>query len=198
MGKRVFDLLGASLLLLICGPFIAAIALVVRVALGKPVLFRQLRPGLRGRPFELLKFRTMLNVRDEAGVPLPDSRRLTSFGKALRKTSLDELPELINVLRGEMSLVGPRPLLMDYMPLYDQEQAHRHDVKPGITGWAQVNGRNALSWEEKFAHDLWYVANHSLALDLRILCMTVKKVVLADGISEKGSATAEPFRGNSR
>lgn len=198
MAKRVFDLLGASFLLLLCGPLIALIALLVRLALGKPVLFRQLRPGLKGRPFELLKFRTMLNSCDEAGIPLPDSRRLTSFGKFLRKTSLDELPELINVLRGEMSLVGPRPLLMDYLSLYNPEQARRHDVRPGITGWAQVNGRNALSWEEKFAHDIWYVANHSLALDLRILFITVKKVLLADGITERGSATAEPFRGNSR
>jgi len=198
MTKRVFDVLGASVLLLLCAPLIAVIALVVRMTLGKPVFFRQLRPGLKGRPFELLKFRTMLNACDDTGMPLPDSYRLTSFGKVLRKTSLDELPELINVLSGEMSLVGPRPLLMDYLPLYSPEQARRHDVRPGITGWAQVNGRNALSWEEKFAHDLWYVANRSLVLDLRILCMTAKKVLLADGITEKGSATAEPFRGNLR
>lgn len=198
MAKRAFDLLGASLMLLICAPLIGVIALLVRLALGKPVLFRQLRPGLRSVPFELLKFRTMSNACDEGGIPLSDATRLTRFGKLLRKTSLDEIPELINVLRGEMSLVGPRPLLMDYLPLYNSEQARRHDVRPGITGWAQVNGRNALSWDEKFTLDVWYVRNRSLLLDLRILFMTMKRVAAADGITQAGSATAEPFRGTLR
>jgi lipopolysaccharide/colanic/teichoic acid biosynthesis glycosyltransferase len=196
--KRAFDVAVAGLALVALGPLLAALAVAVRLLLGRPVLFRQHRPGLDGRPFELLKFRTMTDRRNAAGQPLPDEARLTSFGRWLRATSLDELPELLNVLRGEMSLVGPRPLLMEYLPLYTPEQARRHEVPPGITGWAQVNGRNALSWEDRFALDVWYVDNQSLGLDLRILGRTILKVLRADGISQPGRATQDRFRGTAR
>jgi sugar transferase EpsL len=184
------------LILLLAIP-LAVLALSVRILLGRPVLFRQLRPGLHARPFALLKFRTMTDARDEHGHLLPDSVRLTRFGRLLRRTSLDELPELFNVIAGDMSLVGPRPLLMEYLPLYTPEQARRHEVRPGITGWAQVNGRNAISWEEKFRLDVWYVDNRSMLLDLRILYTTALKVLTAQGITQPGSATASRFRGSS-
>ena len=195
--KRLFDLLGSLSLLIILFPVIAIVAIVIRIKLGFPVVFRQLRPGLSGAPFEMVKFRTMLDVTDTDGNILPDSERLTSFGKFLRSTSLDELPELWNVLKGDMSLVGPRPLLMEYLPLYSSFQARRHDVKPGITGWAQVNGRNLLSWEEKFELDVWYVDNSSFWLDLKILFLTVKKVVVRDGVSHSDHATMKKFIGSS-
>jgi sugar transferase EpsL len=177
-------------------PVLAAIAALVAVSMGRPILFRQHRPGLGGRPFTILKFRTMADSHDANGQPLPDAMRITRLGRFLRRTSLDELPELVNVLRGDMSLVGPRPLLSDYLPLYSQEQGRRHDVRPGITGWSQVNGRNALTWEEKFALDAWYVDNRSLRLDLRILRMTIGSVVKGEGIAHRGVATMEPFRGS--
>jgi sugar transferase EpsL len=196
--KRALDVVVAALALVVLSPLLAGLALAVRVLLGGPVLFRQRRPGLGGRPFELLKFRTMTDRRDATGTLLPDEVRLTAFGRWLRATSLDELPELVNVLRGDMSLVGPRPLLMEYLPLYTAEQARRHEVLPGITGWAQVNGRNALSWEDRFALDLWYVEHRSLGLDLRILGRTVLKVLRAEGINQPGHATQERFRGTAR
>ncbi len=185
----------AGLGLALLSPVLLGVAAVVRLSLGSPVLFRQVRPGLRGEPFEMLKFRTMRDAHDAHGRLLPDAERLTAVGRFLRATSLDELPELLNVVRGEMSLVGPRPLLMEYLPLYTPEQARRHEVRPGITGWAQVNGRNALSWDEKFRLDVWYVDNQSLWLDLRILLRTVKKVFVREGISQEGHATMEKFRG---
>jgi len=194
--KRAFDLLAAAILLLLLSPVIAMVAILARLKLGKPVLFRQRRPGLGGQPFTMIKFRTMRDAVDHQGRPLPDRERLTAFGRMLRSTSLDELPELVNVLRGEMSLVGPRPLLMHYLPLYSAEQARRHAVRPGLTGWAQVNGRNALSWDEKFALDTWYVDNRTFLLDLRILWMTARKVLFRDGISAEGEATMAPFTGN--
>ncbi|RJT22564.1 sugar transferase [Chakrabartia godavariana] len=196
MLKRMTDLLGAGLGLLILLPVIVLVALVVRFTLGSPVLFVQQRPGLKGHPFHILKFRTMRDAMDRSGVPLPDSERLTSVGRCLRATSLDELPGLWNVLRGDMSLVGPRPLLMDYLPLYSEEQSRRHDVRPGLTGWAQVNGRNAVSWDQKFSMDVWYVDNQSWLLDLKILWRTVWKVVRRDGISAAGEATMPRFTGN--
>lgn len=164
--------------------------------MGSPVLFRQVRPGIDGKPFEMVKFRTMKDAIDAQGNPLPDAERLTSFGQFLRSSSLDELPELWNVLKGDMSLVGPRPLLMEYLPLYSAEQYRRHDVRPGVTGWAQINGRNTLSWKEKFALDVWYVDNRSLWLDIKILFLTIKKVVVRDGISADGEATMSRFEGN--
>lgn len=194
--KRVFDVTVAGLGLALFWPLLLVTGLAVRVTLGSPVLFRQRRPGLGGRPFELMKFRTMRQVQDVAGRSLPDAERLTRFGQFLRASSLDELPELWNVLRGDMSLVGPRPLLMDYLPLYSPEQARRHEVRPGITGWAQVNGRNAISWEEKFALDVWYVDHHSCALDLRILLLTVARVLQRRGIAQEGHATAAAFAGS--
>jgi lipopolysaccharide/colanic/teichoic acid biosynthesis glycosyltransferase len=193
--KRALDLLAALLALALLAAVIAAVAVAVRVLLGSPVLFRQPRPGLHGRPFTMLKFRTMRDAVGRDGQPLPDAERLTRFGRLLRATSLDELPELWNVLVGDMSLVGPRPLLMEYLPLYSAEQARRHDVRPGITGWAQVNGRNAISWEQKFALDVWYVDHWTLGLDLRILALTVAKVLHAEGISQDNHVTAEKFRG---
>jgi len=197
MTKRLVDLVcAATLILLLAIPF-AVLALSVRILLGRPVLFRQLRPGLHARPFALLKFRTMMDARDDHGQLLPDSVRLTRVGRLLRRTSLDELPELFNVIKGDMSLVGPRPLLVEYLPLYSPEQARRHEVRPGITGWAQVNGRNAISWEEKFRLDVWYVDNRSMLLDLRILYTTVLKVFAAQDITQPGSATADRFRGSS-
>lgn len=196
MMKRVMDVsLAGLVLLLLALPLLLLCGLVSR-KLGSPVLFRQVRPGLQGRPFIMVKFRTMTDERGADGELLPDAQRLTSFGRFLRATSLDELPELWNVLRGEMSLVGPRPLLMEYLPLYSPEQARRHEVRPGITGWAQVNGRNALSWEKRFKLDVWYVDHHSLWLDLRILWLTVRKVIVREGISAQGEVTMPRFMGN--
>ena len=196
MLKRLFDILGAVLGLLILLPIIVTLAWQVRRKLGSPVLFRQTRPGLHGKPFQLIKFRTMRNAIGLDGRPLHDSERMTSFGSFLRSASLDELPELWNVLKGDMSLVGPRPLLMEYLPLYSLEQARRHELRPGVTGWAQVNGRNALSWEEKFRLDVWYVDNHSFWLDLKILALTVKKVFVREGISAAGEVTTTYFTGS--
>jgi sugar transferase EpsL len=194
--KRALDLVVAALALLALSPLIAIVAILVRLGIGAPVLFRQPRPGLHGRVFTLLKFRTMRDARGPDGTRLPDAERLTALGRALRAASLDELPSLWNVLRGEMSLVGPRPLLVEYLPLYTPEQARRHEVRPGVTGWAQVNGRNAISWEEKFRLDVWYVDHRSLLLDLRILALTVGRVLGRQGISQGGHATSEPFRGS--
>ena len=194
--KRVFDPILAFLALLaLCLPLMFLVWK-IRSKLGSPVLFKQIRPGLHGKPFTMVKFRTMTDARDASGALLPDAQRLTPFGRFLRASSLDELPELWNVLRGEMSLVGPRPLLMEYLPLYSLEQARRHEVRPGITGWAQVNGRNAISWTEKFALDVWYVDNRSLWLDMRILWLTVRKVLVRDGISAAGEATMPRFEGD--
>jgi sugar transferase EpsL len=184
------------LALLLFSPLLGLLALLVRIRLGSPIFFRQQRPGLHGRPFTLIKFRTMTDLRDTQGNLLPDVERLTKFGKFLRATSLDELPELWNVLKGEMSLVGPRPLLMQYLPLYTTEQTRRHEVRPGITGWAQVNGRNALTWEEKFALDVWYVDNYTLWLDLKIIFLTLLKIVKRDGINQPGAATMQAFTGS--
>ncbi|MGW8251816.1 MAG: sugar transferase [Anaerolineales bacterium] len=196
LSKRIFDLMLTIPGLLLVSPVLALIAGLVRIYHGSPVLFRQLRPGYRGQPFYLYKFRTMRELRDEHGNLLPDERRLTRLGRTLRATSLDELPELLHVLRGEMSLVGPRPLLMQYLNRYSPEQARRHEVLPGITGWAQVNGRNALTWQDKFRLDVWYVDHWSLGLDARILLLTLWKVIHREGISQPGHATAEEFMGN--
>lgn len=193
--KRFFDLFAAFLGLLVLLPIMLFIAWQISRKLGSPVLFRQVRPGLNGTPFEMIKFRTMRDAVDAAGNPLPDSERMTPFGNFLRSSSLDELPELWNVLKGDMSLVGPRPLLMEYLPLYSPEQYRRHEARPGVTGWAQVNGRNALSWDEKFKLDVWYVDNRSLWLDLKIIVLTIKKVFLRDGISADGEATMPKFTG---
>jgi sugar transferase EpsL len=198
LGKRIFDLLATSLGLLVISPLVLAVALLVRIFHGSPILFRQQRPGYQGRPFYIYKFRTMTDARDATGALLPDSARLTPLGRFLRATSLDEFPAFFNVLRGEMSLVGPRPLLMEYLPRYSPEQMRRHAVLPGITGWAQVNGRNALTWEEKFKLDVWYVDNWSFWLDLKILFLTVWKVFKREGISQPGHATAEVFTGNKK
>lgn len=195
-GKRLFDIAGALLLLVCLSPVFGVVYLCVCVFLGRPVVFSQIRPGLRGRLFTIIKFRTMINVMDQHGRMLHDAQRITRFGQFLRATSLDELPELWNVLKGDMSLVGPRPLLMEYLPLYSEEQARRHEVRPGITGWAQVNGRNALSWEDKFKLDVWYVDNQSLWLDIKILFLTVKKVFAREGIAADGEATMSRFLGN--
>ncbi len=193
--KRIFDLALTVPGLVLISPLLAVLSVVSLILQGPPILFRQVRPGLRGEPFRLLKFRTMREARDEAGRLLPDADRLTGFGRFLRSLSLDELPELINVLRGEMSLVGPRPLLMQYLERYSPEQARRHDVLPGITGWAQVNGRNALTWERKFELDVWYVDHWSVWLDVRILAITLWKMLLREGISQPGRATADEFMG---
>lgn len=193
--KRVFDLITSLVVLIILSPIVLITAILVRCKLGSPVLFKQQRPGLHGKPFYLYKFRTMTDERDENGELLPDHVRLTPFGQFLRKYSLDELPQLFNVLKGDISLVGPRPLLMEYLELYTPEQARRHEVKPGITGWAQVNGRNAISWEEKFELDVWYVDNQSFWLDLKILFLTVLKVLKSEGISQQGHVTMEKFTG---
>jgi lipopolysaccharide/colanic/teichoic acid biosynthesis glycosyltransferase len=193
--KRAFDIVVSASALIVLAPVLAVVGLMVRRWMGPPALFRQLRPGLNGRPFELIKFRTMRNAVGPDGRPLPDAERLTPFGRWLRATSLDELPELWNVLRGEMSLVGPRPLLMEYLPLYSPEQSRRHDVRPGITGWAQVNGRNAISWTRKFELDVWYVDRHNLWLDVKIIVMTIRRALERDGISAPGSATADKFEG---
>jgi lipopolysaccharide/colanic/teichoic acid biosynthesis glycosyltransferase len=193
--KRAFDVVVASVALVVLSPVLLVVAVLIRRKLGSPVFFSQVRPGRGGRPFRMVKFRTMRDAIDRDGQPLPDAARLTAFGAKLRATSLDELPELWNVVRGDMSLVGPRPLLMQYLPLYSAEQARRHAVRPGVTGWAQVNGRNAISWSQKFALDVWYVDNRSFALDLRILWLTVRKVLVRDGISADGEATMPPFSG---
>jgi lipopolysaccharide/colanic/teichoic acid biosynthesis glycosyltransferase len=193
--KRLFDILVAAFLLLLTLPLMLATAVAVHLALGAPVLLRQTRPGKGGAPFLFFKFRTMTEARDDAGRLLPDERRLTPFGRWLRATSLDELPQLANVLKGDMSLVGPRPLLMEYIPLYSPQQARRHEVRPGITGWAQVNGRNALSWEERFRLDVWYVDHRSWLLDLRILLLTVLRVFQARGVAQPGQATMTRFTG---
>jgi len=194
--KRLMDIIGALVALLLLSPMLLALFVAVRRKLGTPVLFRQVRPGASGKPFKMMKFRTMTDERDADGELLPDEQRLVPFGQFLRSTSLDELPELFNVLKGDMSLVGPRPLLMEYLPLYSPEQARRHEVRPGVTGWAQINGRNALSWEEKFALDVWYVDNQSLWLDIKILFLTVLKVVKRDGISHGEEATMHKFTGD--
>ena len=195
MLKRLLDIIIASTALILLSPLYFYVAYKVKKNLGSPVLFRQVRPGLHGKPFEMIKFRTMKDAIDERGNPLPDSERLTPFGKMLRSTSLDEMPELWNVIKGDMSVVGPRPLLMEYLSLYNKEQAKRHDVRPGMTGHAQVNGRNAISWEQKFKLDTWYVENRSLWLDFKIMLQTVKKVIAKDDISEAGEATMSKFTG---
>ena len=196
MIKRLLDIVVSAFSLLLLAPVIAITAWHIRRKLGSPVFFRQTRPGKKGVPFEMIKFRTMLDTVDKNGHPLADERRITPFGQFLRSTSLDELPELWNVLRGDMSLVGPRPLLMEYLPLYSAEQYRRHDVRPGVTGWAQVNGRNALSWDKKFRLDVWYVDNQSFCLDLKILFLTVLRVVKRDGINQDGEVTMTKFGGN--
>ena len=193
--KRIFDILVAVILLILLAPLLVLTTVMIRLKLGAPVLFKQQRPGLHAKPFYLYKFRTMTDERDDNGNLLPDGVRLTSFGQFLRRFSLDEFPQLINVIKGDISLVGPRPLLMEYLPLYTPEQARRHQVKPGISGWAQVNGRNAISWEEKFALDVWYVDNRSFWLDIKILWLTFMKVIKSEGISQQGQATMEKFRG---
>ncbi len=193
--KRLMDIVVSFVALVVLSPILLAVWLAVRHKMGKPALFRQVRPGLNGCHFEMIKFRTMRDEIGPDGSPLPDAERLTAFGRWLRATSLDELPELLNVLRGEMSLVGPRPLLLDYLPLYSPEQARRHEVRPGITGWAQVNGRNAVSWARKFELDVWYVDRHNLWLDVKILILTVGRILKREGISAPGSATADRFEG---
>lgn len=196
MAKRSMDVLVAGMALLLLALPLLVLASLVRVRLGSPVLFRQVRPGLHGRPFMMVKFRTMTEERGADGELLPDALRLTPFGRFLRASSLDELPELWNVLRGEMSLVGPRPLLMEYLPLYSPDQARRHEVRPGITGWAQINGRNAVSWDQRFQLDAWYVDHQSLWLDVKILWLTVRKVLIREGINAQGDATMPRFTGN--
>ena len=197
MLKRLLDIVIASSALVLLSPVYAFVAYKVRKNLGSPVLFRQVRPGLNGKPFEMIKFRSMKDAVDAQGNPLPDSERLTPFGQMLRSSSLDEMPELWNVIKGEMSIVGPRPLLMEYLPLYNEQQAKRHNVRPGITGYAQVNGRNAISWEKKFEFDTWYVENRSLWLDFKIMLKTVQKVLSKDDISAEGEATMSKFTGTS-
>ena len=196
MLKRLIDIIGALFALIVFSPIIFFTAWKVSKVMGRPVFFHQTRPGLNGRPFEMIKFRSMRDAIGPDGKPLPDAERITPFGSFMRRTSLDELPELWNVLKGNMSLVGPRPLLMQYLPLYSKEQFRRHEMKPGITGWAQINGRNAISWDEKFSLDVWYVDNQSLWLDIKILFLTVKKVVLREGISHGEQATMPFFEGN--
>jgi len=194
--KRMLDIIGAIAGLVILSPVLAVLAIMIRSQMGAPVVFCQIRPGRRNKLFKMIKFRTMRNALDADGNSLPDSDRLTQLGKFLRSSSLDELPELLNVLKGDMSLVGPRPLLVEYLPLYSPEQARRHEVRPGVTGWAQVNGRNAISWDEKFALDVWYVDNRTLWLDLKIIWRTIHKVLKRDGISAAGEATMPKFTGN--
>lgn len=195
MTKRLFDIVASFFGLLVLSPVIAVVAYKVRKNLGSPVLFRQVRPGLHGQTFEMIKFRTMLDASDEHGNPLPNEQRFTSFGNFLRSTSLDELPGLWCVLKGDMSLVGPRPLLVEYLPLYNNIQSRRHDVRPGVTGWAQVNGRNTITWEEKFDYDVWYVKNQSFLLDLKIIFLTVKKVFVREGINQEEGVTMSKFKG---
>lgn len=194
--KRLFDLVLAGAALILFSPVMLCVAVLVRTKLGSPILFSQMRPGRNGKPFIMKKFRTMRDAAGPDGTPLPDCERLTPFGRILRSTSLDELPELVNVIKGDMSLVGPRPLLMEYLPLYSKRQARRHEVRPGITGWAQVNGRNAVSWPERFELDVWYVENRSMLLDMKILFMTVKNVLKKEGVCQPGQATMQPFTGS--
>lgn len=196
MIKRILDLFFACLALLLFAPVVLMVGLLVAIKLGRPVIFSQVRPGLHGRPFKMYKFRSMLSVTDNDGNMLPDELRLTPFGTLLRSTSLDELPSLWNIIKGDMSIVGPRPLLMEYLPLYNDQQFKRHLTKPGLTGWAQINGRNAISWDDKFKLDLWYVEHSSLWLDMKIIVLTIKKVLLREGISAEGEATATKFTGN--
>ncbi len=196
VGKRIFDILVACVGLILLSPFFLVIAILVRILLGKPILFRQQRPGSKGRPFIIYKFRTMKDARNARGELLPDSERLTSFGRFLRSLSLDELPELFNILTGDMSVVGPRPLVMEYLPLYSPEQMRRHDVYPGLTGWAQINGRNAITWPERFKLDVWYVDHFSFWLDFKIILLTVWKVIKRENINQPGQATIEYFKGN--
>lgn len=198
MLKRLLDIIIASIALIILSPLYFYVAHKVRKNLGSPVIFRQVRPGLNGKPFEMIKFRTMTDERDEKGNLLPNEQRLPKFGKMLRATSLDEMPELWNVIKGDMSIVGPRPLLMDYLPLYNEEQAKRHKVRPGMTGYAQVNGRNSISWEEKFKLDTWYVENQSIWLDFKIMFQTVKKVLVKEGINQSEEVTMTRFLGNKK
>jgi lipopolysaccharide/colanic/teichoic acid biosynthesis glycosyltransferase len=193
--KRLIDIIGSLVGLTISSPIIVIISILIYITMGKPIFFKQVRPGLRGKPFVIYKFRTMLDLRDENGNLLPDERRLTTIGRFLRSTTLDELPEFWNVLKGDMSLVGPRPLLMEYLDRYTPEQARRHEVKPGMTGWAQINGRNAISWEEKFKLDVWYVDNWNVLLDLKIIFLTVLKVLKREGISAEGHVTMPEFKG---
>lgn len=195
MSKRLFDICVSVVAIVLLSPLLLVTMLVTRIKLGAPVFFRQQRPGLHGQPFEMAKFRTMTDTRDSEGILLPDGERLTAYGRFLRSTSIDELPELWNVLKGDMSLVGPRPLLMEYLPLYSAEQRRRHEVRPGVTGWAQINGRNAISWDEKFAFDIWYVDNRSFFLDLKILSLTVKNVLVRRGVNAVGSSTMPRFTG---
>ena len=194
--KRLLDIMVSAIALLLLSPLLLYLAYLIRKNLGSPVLFQQIRPAKDGKPFKMIKFRTMRDAVDKNGNPLPDSERLTPFGQKLRASSLDELPELWNVLKGDMSLVGPRPLLMEYLPLYNAQQMRRHEMKPGITGWAQINGRNASTWNERFAQDIWYIDHHSFWLDLKILCLTLKKVWQKDGITAAGEATMPKFTGN--
>jgi lipopolysaccharide/colanic/teichoic acid biosynthesis glycosyltransferase len=196
MLKRAFDMLAAAFALAIIWPFLLVLMMCVRYTAGSPIFFRQTRVGYKGRQFQIIKFRTMSDQRDESGELLPDASRLTAFGRFLRSTSLDELPELYNILRGDMSFVGPRPLLVEYLPLYSSRQAVRHEVRPGLTGWAQINGRNALNWQDRLEMDVWYVENHSFTLDLQILLMTISKVIKREGINSADAATMTPFRGN--
>ena len=196
--KRFMDILGAVIGLVLLSPVLLVVWAMIRRDMGSPVLFLQTRPGLNGQPFRMVKFRTMRDANDADGNPLPDSERLTNFGRFLRSSSLDELPELWNVLKGDMSLVGPRPLLMEYLTLYSPNQARRHEVRPGVTGWAQINGRNAISWDEKFELDVWYVDNRNLWLDLKIIWLTIRKVLKRDGISAAGEATMPKFEGENR
>lgn len=197
-GKRIFDLIATLCALPVALPLMLVLWLLVRLNLGWPALFRQLRPGLKGKPFLLVKFRSMREARDDQSNPLPDAERLTRFGGFLRGASLDELPELFNVLKGDMALVGPRPLLMQYLSRYSPRQARRHEVKPGLTGWAQVNGRNAATWEERFALDVWYVDNLSLGLDIKIMAMTLWQIIRSKGVNRPGYATMPEFKGNSQ
>src|SRR5690554_4751648 len=195
MLKRLIDIVAAALGLMVLSPLLGVLSVLIWRNLGSPVFFRQTRPGRDGKPFQMVKFRTMLDATDKDGNPLPDDQRMTRFGSFLRSTSLDELPELWNVLKGDMSLVGPRPLLVEYLPLYNEQQARRHEVRPGVTGWAQINGRNAISWEQKFDYDVWYVDNQSLWLDIKILLLTVKKVFVREGISSSETVTMPKFKG---
>ena len=196
--KRLLDIIISLSALILLAPLYAVISYKVKKNLGSPIFFKQTRPGLQAQPFDMIKFRTMKDATDASGNLLPDSMRMTAFGKMLRSSSLDELPELWNVLKGDMSLVGPRPLLMEYVPLYNKEQTRRHEMRPGITGWAQINGRNAISWEEKFQLDVWYVDNHSIWLDLKILLLTLKKVFIKEGISADGEVTMTKFTGSNK
>jgi sugar transferase EpsL len=193
--KRTFDFISSLIGLTILFPILLVVSILIRINLGSPIIFTQQRPGLNGKPFKIYKFRSMTNETDNKGELLPNHLRMTKFGKLLRKLSLDELPQLFNVIKGDISLVGPRPLLMEYLELYSPEQSRRHDVRPGITGWAQVNGRNAISWDEKFEHDVWYVDNQSFLLDLKILFMTVKKVFVSEGVNKSEEVTMEKFTG---